>query len=61
MAAAGRTRSGRRNGAAPPPAPLTAASVAEAVDRAAPRARVLVCGSLYLAGSVLGEIFGAAA
>ena len=37
-----------------------AASVAEAVDRAAPRARVLVCGSLYLAGSVLGEIFGAA-
>lgn len=37
-----------------------AASVPEAIDGAAPRARILVCGSLYLAGSVLGEIFGEA-
>lgn len=37
-----------------------AASVPEAIASATPRARVLVCGSLYLAGSVLGEIFGEA-
>lgn len=32
-----------------------AASVPEAIDGAAPNARVLVCGSLYLAGSVLTD------
>ncbi len=37
----------------------TARSVAEAVDRIGPGARVLVCGSLYLAGRVLADLGGA--